>query len=136
MSTYVPLGPRVASQLQGQVAADTTGFNPGNWTVTFDPATINAQVPLFEVCHIVINGAPGSTFAIFLDTFQWDTNQNGYQNSWDPAVPLPIKPGQYLYFYWSDPATDGLPPIVTIWLRYDQDIRANIQAMLGQAQAQ
>src|SRR5271167_1120991 len=100
MSTYIPLGPRVASQLQGQVMKDTTGQNTGNWTVIFDPATINCNVPLFEVCHIVLSGAAGSSFKIFIDTFQWDTNQNGFLNSWDPAVPLPLKPGQYLYFYW------------------------------------
>jgi hypothetical protein len=131
VSTYVPLGPRVANVNGGQVAQDNTGHNPGNWTVTFDPATINCTVPIFEVCHITVNGAPGSGFTVFIDSFQWDTNQNGYSNSWDPSVPLPLKPGQYLYFYYTDAATDGMPPAVTIWLRYDQDITANQRALLG-----
>jgi hypothetical protein len=100
--------------------------------VTFDPNTLNAPgVPYFEVCHIVVNGAGGSSFSVYIDTYQWDTNQNGYANSWDPAVPLPLRPGQYLYFFYSDPVTDNTPPTVTVWLRYDQDIPANQAATLG-----
>lgn len=128
MATYVSLGPR--GSVQG--AADNTGFNTGNWTVVFDPAAMNCNVPYFEVCHIVLQGAAGSTFSVFVDVQQWDTNQNGYKNSWDPAVPIPIKPGQYLYFYWSDAIADNTPPSVTVWLRYDQDIRANLAAVFGQ----
>lgn len=131
MSTYVPLGSRTGTQQFGQVSADNTGRNIGNWTVTFDPNTINCNLPYFEVCHIVVNGAPGASFTIWIDAQQWDANQNGFQNSWDPAVPLPLRPGNYLYFFYSDPATDGLPPAVTVWLRYDQDIDANVQALTG-----
>jgi hypothetical protein len=128
VSTFVPLGAR------GPVTgiADQTGFNPGNWTVVFDPATLNFNVPYCEVCHIVVEGAAGSTFKVFLDLAQWDISQQGFQNSWDPAVPLSVKPGQYIYMYWSDPVTDATPPIVTVWLRYDQDITANQQSMIGQ----
>lgn len=120
MTTFVPLGSRKVTGI-----ADLTGNNTGKWTVVFDPQTINVNVPFFEIAHIVINGAAGSTFSVFIDAQQWDTNQNGYQNSWDPSVPLPVRPGQYVYFYWSDPDTDGTPPIVTIWMRYDQDIGVN-----------
>lgn len=129
MATYVTLGPRGPAT----GAADTTGLNPGNWTVVFDPATINCNMPFFEVCHIVVNGVAGSTFSVWVDAFQWDTNQNGYKNSWDPAVPLPMKPGQYLYFMWSDPDTDNSPPIVTIWLRFDADIKGNADTLRGLA---
>lgn len=128
MSTFVPLGPR--GPLVGKL--DTTGFNVGNWTVVFDPATINCNVPYFEVCHIVVNGAAGAQFSVFVDLQQWDTNQNGFANSWDPSVPISLKPGQYLYFYYSDNVADNTPPTITIWLRYDQDIRANAAAMLNQ----
>lgn len=131
MSTYVPLGPRTGNFLYGQATSDQTGRNSGNWTVTFDPNTINVNLPYFEVCHIVVNGAAGSSFTIWIDAYQWDANQNGFQNSWDPSVPLPLRPGQYLYFFYSDPATDNTPPSVTIWLRYDQDIKANQLALLG-----
>jgi hypothetical protein len=131
VSTFVPLGPRVASESQGQVGPDNTGNNPGNWTVQYGPDDMNCTIPFFEVCHITVNGAAGSSFTIFIDTFQWDTNQNGSNNSWDPAVPMPMRPGQYLYFYYSDPVTDDTPPTVTVWLRYDQDIKANINAVYG-----
>ena len=114
--------------------ADQTGNNKGNWTVVFDPATLNCNVPYNEVCHIVISGAAGSSFTIFIDLAQWDFVQNGFINSWDPAVPLPLKPGQFLYFYWSDPITDNNPPQVELWLRYDQDIIANQRSMFGQQQ--
>lgn len=127
MSTYVPLGPRGPAE----GVPDTTGFNSGNWTVVFDPSTMNCNVPFFEVCHIVLEGAAGSTFSVWVDVQQWDTNQNGFKNSWDPAVPISLKPGQYLYFYFSDPISDETPPTITIWLRYDQDIRANLAAVYG-----
>ena len=121
MSTFVSLGSR------GPVVgvADMTGLNPVNWTIQFDPATINCNVPFFEISHIVVNGAPGSTFTVWLDSRQWDSTQTGQQNGWDPAVPLPLKPGQYVYIMYSNKDTDGFPPMATIWLRYDQDIIAN-----------
>jgi hypothetical protein len=128
VSTYVALGSR------GPVTGvpDQTGFNPGKWTVVFDPATINCNLPYFEVCHIVVNGAVGSAFTMFVDTRQWDTFQLGQSNSWDPAVPIPLNPGQYLYFYYNDSINDNTPPTVTIWLRYDQDVKANLNAVYGQ----
>lgn len=132
MTTYVPLGARAASATTGQVAADNTGNNPGNWTVTFTAQDFNSSLPYIEVCHIVVNGAPGSSFTVWIENYQWDANQNGASNSWDPAVPLPLRPGQRLFFYYSDAATDGNPPNITIWLRYDADITANRNALLGQ----
>lgn len=128
MSTYVTLGAR--GPVNG--VADLTGRNPGNWTVVFDPDTINCNMPYFEVSHIVVSGAPASTFTVFVDSRQWDTTQNGQSNSWDPSVPLAIIPGQYIYFFWSDPVSDSMPPEVTIWIRYDQDIIANRNAVYGQ----
>lgn len=130
MSTFVTLGSR------GPVTGtpDTTGFNPGNWTVVFDPNSLNFNVPYVEVCHIVVNGAAGATFDVFVDLQQWDTNQNGFKNSWDPAVPLALQPGQYLYFYYSDNVSDGNPPVITVWLRYDQDIIANRKMLMGYQQ--
>jgi hypothetical protein len=91
-------------------------------------------MPQFEICHINVDGAPASSFQIFIDTRLWDTVLNGTQNSWDPTVALPLNPGNYLYFCWSNPSSDGQPPQVTIWLRYDQDVYANQKALLGQGQ--
>lgn len=126
MSTYVNLGSRQVTGI-----ADNTGRNEGNWTVTFSPDIINVNMPYCEVSHIVVNGAPGSQFSVWIDAQQWDTNQLGQNNSWDPAIPMPLRPGQYLYFFYSDATSDNSPPNVTIWLRYDQDIYANLQALNG-----
>lgn len=125
MTTYIPLGARYATG-----AVTSMGTNSGNWTVTFPPDVINCNTPYFEIYHIVIQGAPSSTFTVYIDNYQWDTSQQGYLNSWDPSQPMPLQPGQTLYFYWSDPDTDNTPPSVTIWLRYDIDIPANNQNSL------
>jgi hypothetical protein len=111
---------------------DTQGQNPGNWTVSFTPDLINSTMPQFEISHIVIEGAPGSSFQIYIDLQKWDNVINGTQNSWDPEVALPLTPGNSVYFYWSDSDGDGNPPQVTIWLRYDQDVYANQQTLAGQ----
>jgi hypothetical protein len=132
MTTYVNLGYRLADIQNGRVAPDNQGQNPGKWTVTFDPQWVNVTVPYFEVYKIVVTGAKGSQFITYIDTAQWDAPQRGDSNVWDPQNALPMTPGTYLYFYWSDEATDGHPPTVTIWMRYDQDIMVNLKAAGGQ----
>jgi len=109
--TALPLGPRM---LIGTV--DETGNNAGNWTVAFTPDVFAINVP-FEVYHIIVNGAPGSTFTVFVENNQWDNVQVGDINSWDPSQVLGMRPGQSLYFYYSDAVTDLTPPTVTVWLR-------------------
>jgi hypothetical protein len=101
--------------------ADTTGLNPGNWTIVIDPAIINisTQIQYFEVFKMIVHGAGGSTFDVYVDNLIWDTAVYGQQNSWDPTQPLKMQQGQTLYFMYSDPVSDGIPPRATIWLRYD-----------------
>jgi hypothetical protein len=117
--SYIPLGFRGPQK----GAADLTGRNTGNWTVTFTPNDLNVNVPFFEIYKIVVSGASGSTFNVYVDIAQWDTAIYGAQNAWDPNQPLLMKPGENLYFFYSDPVSDATPPIVTIWLRYDPDIQ-------------
>jgi len=100
-------------------AADTTTFNPGNWTIPFTPDIINVNVPQFEVYKMVVSGADDTTFNVYVDNFLWDVGIYGTLNSWDPQQPLILRPGASLYFAYSDPVTDGTPPVATIWLRYD-----------------
>lgn len=118
--SYVELGPRT------QVgAADTTGNNKGNWTVVFAPEDLNVNIPYFEVYKVIIHGAAGSTMNWYIDNNIWETTVAADDNAWDPAQPLLLLPGKYMYFYWSDPTTDNTPPTVTIWMRYDPSIDAN-----------
>lgn len=110
---------------------DTTGNNPGNWTVTFDTAVFNTNVPYFEIFHITLMGAAGSTFTVYKNLNWWDANNFGQLNGWDPNQALLVSPGDTIYFYYSDPVTDNTPPTVTIWLRYDPDIKANKNVQLS-----
>jgi hypothetical protein len=112
---YRTLGSRTATG-----AADTTGRNTGNWTVTFDPNLLNVQVTEFEVYKIVVTGAATSaTFNVYLDGQLWDTSVYATNNSWDPVQAMPVRAGQAIYFFYSSAATDGDMPSITIWLRYD-----------------
>jgi hypothetical protein len=125
--SYVTLGAR------GPVTglADMTGLNSGNWTVAFTPAILNVNVPQFEVYKMIVAGAPNTTFRVYIDGQQWDVGIYGTQNSWDPVQPLIVRPGQYLYFMYSDAISDANPPVVTVWLRYDPLLN-NLPAQLVQ----
>ena len=43
----------------------------------------------------------------------------GVANEWDPQQPMVCRPGDYISFYYTTPATDGFQPSVTMWLRHD-----------------
>lgn len=126
MSTYLTLGPKTAKG-----AEDTTGLNEGNWTVTFGPQELGQRVPFFEVYKIVIAGAAGSSAIVRIDGNNWDYVQRADANSWEAGSPMPLTPGQTVYWFWSDPVTDDTPPQVTMWLRYDLAIPANTAAAPG-----
>jgi hypothetical protein len=115
--SYIELGAR------GPVTGvtDMTGRNPGNWTIALDPAilSVSTEIRYFEVYKMIVHGAPGSTFDVYVENHLWDTAVFGFQNSWDPIQPLKMQNGQTLYFQYSDPTSDGLAPNVTVWLRYD-----------------
>lgn len=98
---------------------DQTGLNSGNWTVQFTPAIIDVNIAQFEVYKMIVSGAVNTTFNVFVDGKLWDVGIYGTLNSWDPMQPLQMHPGQELDFAYSDPSSDGTPPVVTIWLRYD-----------------
>lgn len=115
---YVGLGSRKAKG-----AKDTTGNNAGNWTVQFQPQDINVNVAHFELYKIVVTGgAPAATFNVYINGNQWDTAVYAVNNSWDPQQPLLLTPGDALYFYYSDAASDGFQPNITAWFRYDPSL--------------
>ena len=65
MTTYISLGSR--GPVKGM--ADITGNNPGKWTVKFTSDILSCSMPYFEVCHIVVNGAAGSTFRLYIEAY-------------------------------------------------------------------
>lgn len=112
---YVDLGSRT---VLGQ--PDTTGRNPGKWTVTFDPATVAIYQPMFECYKMIVTGAsPTATFNIYRDATLWDLAVYGAANSWDPVNALSLRPGEYVFFFYSSPSSDGFQPAVTMHFRYD-----------------
>lgn len=112
---YQTLGARAAVG-----AADTTGQNPGNWTVQFAPKDLSVTVTEFEVYKIVVTGAAQTaTFNVYVDSKQWDTAVYATNNSWDPAQPLIMRYGETLYLYYSSASNDGNQPKATIWLRHE-----------------
>lgn len=116
--SYVTLGKR--GKITG--VKDPTGLNQGNWTIVFSPDIINVNLSQFEVYKMIVTGAANTTFDVYVDNSQWDTAVYGTRNSWDPMQPLIMRPGENLYFLYSDPVTDGTPPTATIWLRYDPSV--------------
>lgn len=84
------------------------------WTVAFTPAVFTISVP-FEVYHAAVSGPASSNFQVFLDTTFYDYAVRGDINSWDPAQPMAIQPGQTLYYYWNTAA--GAAPKVTVFCR-------------------
>lgn len=109
--------PSYLGQRVGYGVADPNNlFGAGNWTVTFtqsDLAQVHAQVH-----HIAIAGPPASSMQMYLDTTFYDYVLRGDINSFDPSQPMPVIPGQTLYFYWN---TSNTPiPKVTIFLQQTQ----------------
>ena len=109
--SYFDLGCR---QLTGKAGVLSNPFGATNWTAQFTPTDLTVSVP-FEVYHIYVDGPPGSTFKIYRNTFAWDNVPNGSSNSWDPAQPMPVRPGDTVNVYYNT----GTPPapVVTLWLR-------------------
>lgn len=86
-------------------------FVPGAWTATYTEADFRIQ-QRFELRHMSVSGPAGSALQVWVDTIFIDTTPRGDLNSWDPAQPLPMIPGQQLFFYWNTPA--GTAPIVNV----------------------
>lgn len=115
----LPGGRRVSDQLLGPraqtgIADPQNMLAAGNWTVTFAPKSLQFSMPLAEVYHIAVKG-PGGFFEVFINEDFWDTSDFGGNNSWDPAQPMLIRPGDTVFFFWS--LSGGTAPQVTLWLR-------------------
>lgn len=100
---------------------DTTGFNPGNWTVVVTPAILNFTVPEVFIYKMNVKGALGSSFDVRIETQLHDAAVFGNQNSWfdDGDDSLLIRPTETFYLLFNDPVADATPPVAWVFLRYD-----------------
>lgn len=117
MAGYFSLGARPVT-----ATADTTGLNSGNWTAVLGHEVIGATTPYFELYHLYIKsptlvGVP-TTATVMLNTNFWDVTLIGQANSWDPAQPLIMTPGDDLFVLFNVPTSTTPPPVVTGWFRY------------------
>lgn len=105
--------------------ADTTGNNVGNWTVMFDPATMSMHWTMYEVYKIVVNVAQSAgivPFTVFIGQGQYEAYQTSVVASWSDPQPMIVDGGETLYFYFTEPTSDGTPPNVTIWCQVDLEL--------------
>jgi len=114
MTNYTQLGSRTVTG-----SADTTGNNTGNWTVAFTPDILASSLTDFEIYKIVVHAAVGSSFQIMIETRLWDVCNYGQLNVWEPNGDngMPVRAAETVFFYFLDPTTDNVPPVVTIWMR-------------------
>lgn len=86
----------------------------GFWTIKFEPADIGIRVAC-EVYHIAIKGPTGSSFDVYLDTTFYDAVARGDKNSWDPAQPMHVSPGDTILFYYN--TSNSPAPKATVFFR-------------------
>lgn len=96
---------------------DTTGRNPGKYTVTFDNTALSMTTELFECYRIVIDGPVGSSFQIYIGNNFYDSVSQGWQNSWDPSQTMKLEAGQVIYFFWSAAPPLTPVPMVTMYFQ-------------------
>lgn len=104
-------------------AKDTTGLNTGNWTAVLDGAVITNTVPTFEMYHLYLTAptliGTATTATVMLNLLHWDVTLIGQANSWDPAQPMLMQPGDTLYVLFNVPVTTTPAPTVAAWFRYE-----------------
>lgn len=117
---FMTLGPRPVTAV-----ADTTGGNPGNWTAIIDQSVINSTVPVIELYHMYISAptlvGQSTTAQVKLNSAFWDATLIGQLNSWDPAQPMLLTPGDTIYVEFNVPTSTTPAPIVVCWFRYQHD---------------
>lgn len=96
----------------------------------FASADLDTNVPYFEVWKMVVTGAVNSQFTMSLGANQLEPPQKGDTNVWTDPQPLTLTPSTELTFYWNDPVSDNMPPKVTLYLRYDPALEANLGVRL------
>lgn len=106
-------------------AVDQTGNNAGNWTAQFTPADMAIHWTMYEVYKMIVNIADSAgvvNFTVFIGQHQYEGFQTSGTASWSDAQPMRVDGGETLYFYFTEPSSDGTPPSVTIWTQVDTDV--------------
>ena len=112
-------------------AADQSGRNIGNWTLTFTIADLAQRLFMVEVYRYVVQAGPvGSLFTSSVDNFTWHGKAQGSSNGWSEPPALKLREGQTLYLFWNVPISSTPQPRVLIWTRFDDTIPGNRAALL------
>lgn len=86
---------------------------PGGWSIAWRPEDLPRVAAV--AYHAAVQGPSGSTFQIWIDTTFYGNVRNGDINDWDPAQPMPVKPGDTVFWHFSTAA--GNAPKGTLFLR-------------------
>lgn len=111
-------------------APDTTGNNAGNWTVSFDPATMALHWTQYEVYKMVVslNSAAGVVaWTVYIGINAYEGFQASTIATWSDPQPMIVQSGESIYFYFNELSSDNTPPVVTIWIQVDEDYARRIQ---------
>lgn len=142
MPTYVPLGSRPGKTF----GPDTSDLNVSNLSITFTPDDINCSVPFFEIEHYALDllldvtGVPDPVILrTYINRNLWEVIAvpvvpNGIVTyTSDPHVAPTLRPGDSVTFALNVSTEVNLPlfPTMIFWLRYDQEIQANQNALLN-----
>ena len=74
---------------------------------------------------MVVTSVPiGAQALIQIGTRPYSFTQPFSGSEWDPEQPMLLNPGQDVYFLWNV-AASGVPPIVTMYFRYDPALPGN-----------
>jgi len=104
-------------------AADTTGYNTGNWTGTLSTSSMSlSYLTRFECYKMTIDGPIGFELSVYIDDKKWSHTAQGWANEWDPAHAMPLQAGMTIYLFWTAPTTTSPAPTATLWFRYDSSI--------------
>lgn len=112
-------------------AADKTGFNTGNLTAAFDVGVLGTMPPIYEWFRGTTAGPTPSQLpvpaqaSIYLNNQAVSFTYPVGGSVFSPSQPVPMRDGDSLYFYWNLASSTAVPPVVTLWFRYDTDIPEN-----------
>lgn len=100
--------------------ADPTGRNPfgaGYQTILVDAdTTFKTQIPLAEVYHLFINAPAQASFQVWKNQLPWDNVLIG-ANAWDPSIPMPLRSGDTIYFFFNLPFAVASAVTAAVYIR-------------------